>query len=133
VMALPKLIGQILAAVLFTTDGQLGLALITLVLVGLRLRRRRRHARPPLPADLKVLHKALRTMDRFVARWGVVRASGETLCQFADRLAAEKTAGRAGQNAANWYRGYASVRYRPVRDSAVIERITQSAKDFRPS
>jgi hypothetical protein len=82
----------------------------------LHRRRRRTGTRPKDPA-LRRMHRLLEYMDRRVRRSGLVRAPGETLHQFARRIA-EVESSRLPEEIPAWYREYARLRYavRPSRE-----------------
>ena len=128
IMALPQLLGWALRSVFLTAPGQTGLLFVVAVFLLARLRRRLRRVQQPLPEDLKALHGLRHRMDRYVRGWGLARRPGETLNGFADRLVAEPAAGPNVKDIADWYRSYAAVRYRPVRDPVQIACLAETTR-----
>lgn len=105
-----------------TVEGGVALSAVAL-LAGLWARRKwKTRPRPTGPAptpQLRALWRLRRRLDRRVRRLGLVRRDGETLHQFAHRLADADTDSPLASAAADWYRAYAATRYRGVTDEAI--------------
>jgi protein-glutamine gamma-glutamyltransferase len=76
----------------------------------------------PIDPRLEQLRRLLRRMDQRWRRAGIVRAPCETPHQFADRLLSISTAADH-QQAAKWYRQYATVRYSGPVDPQAIDQL----------
>ena len=133
-----RLIGHMILSALLSPVG-LGLFGTALVVAGFVLQRRlhnREHRSPELvDRSLAPLHAVLLIVDRRVERCCRRRVAGETLTAFADELAVRATAQSMDPNdplqqAAAWYRAYATLRYGAARPSHAIDRIRHDGQQL---
>ena len=102
------------------------LLILTLTVLLVRLVRRRRRPRDISSPLLDSLHRLLRRMDNRLKSHNLIRRSGETLHQFADRiLKTTDTEFDLRSSVASWYRNYASVRYVDTTDTIAQEHVKE--------
>ncbi|NOX52946.1 MAG: DUF4129 domain-containing protein [Planctomycetes bacterium] len=77
-------------------------------------------ASPQAPATRCEFHRLLDQADAQVARWNLHRSPGETLHQFARRL---QTGPDPVRPLADWYRLYATLRYRSQITAQAVTRL----------
>lgn len=96
-------------------------------------RRKGRKKQPTEPVDpaLEALLRLRIDVDKLLAKRGIRREASETVQRFAGRLADVEPADPFLQSAADWYRLYTAVRYGPVEDTSVRERLFRCARELR--
>lgn len=118
-------------AMLALLRSRIGIALLALLAVYLVLRMRGRTkpaAQPPVDPRLAKLQHLLLTIDRQLAKFGLIRQSSETLHQFADRMQRDPPLDQPWRSAvAGWCRRYAELRYQPPEriDVATVAKLPQ--------
>ncbi len=82
------------------------------------------------PADPvhQVLWRLLAAMDRRLRRVGLVRSPSETLLAFATRVERRSPTDHRSLHAAQWYRQYSDLRYRPGLTMQDVQTLRQSAR-----
>jgi hypothetical protein len=116
-------IGAALAALL----GTLGLGVLWARLRRAGLSRDRGPGLRPDPM-IEAMSRLLARMDRRLRRWGLVRGPAETLVAFAVRVEQHRPEDPRRLGAAQWYRQYSDLRYRPAITMQDVRALKQSAK-----
>jgi len=110
-----------------TTTWGLALSAVLMLLLVRRIRRtfRNRIPKKSVDADILRMNRLLTRMDRRVRKLGFLRLPGETFHQFACRIESQPPLDPRIACAADWYRSYACLRFRPDPKTPSLESLSR--------
>jgi type II secretory pathway component PulJ len=123
---------RLIVAVLSSGPGLVFLVLVLIFATRRYVKRRHRTSRTEVDPLLALLQRLLKQMDARIRKQQFQRRPGETLHQFAHRIAIDAVDESQRDAWADWYRQYATTRYSGDPQPEAVEALRQQLSSATP-